>query len=109
MPYFKEEEQDGEQDRRGFRCASWDIVRPSPQKTSSQPEGEGRHAISPEQPVEDRRSAQRDADDPRLPGEAGGDDERKSGDAPTSAGIPSLMSTNAAPSDASARATVSSP
>ena len=66
MADFHERQQHREQDRGGFHRAQRRVVAAPAHADARGPERQRRHAIAPQQPVEDRRGADRVADDARL-------------------------------------------
>ncbi len=66
MAYLHEYQQHREQDRRRLHRAQGRVVTAPPQEVAGCPERQRRHAVTPQQPVEDRRGADRIADDARL-------------------------------------------
>ena len=70
MPNLEHDQHDGEEDRGGIDDPRRHVVGAPPQHVASEPEGNGRHAVAVEQPVEDRPRADPVADDARVPGDA---------------------------------------
>ena len=63
---FQEHQQDREEDGGGFHRSQGGVVAASTQKHACRPERQCRNAVSPQQPVEDRRRADRITGDARL-------------------------------------------
>ena len=82
MANLEEAEQHREQDRGRVNRARGRVVGALAQQMAADPEGQRRHAVAVEQPVEDRRRADVAADDARLPADAREHQRRDSGREP---------------------------
>ena len=82
MADLEEHEERREQEPERVGDAHRRVVAARAHHASGDHEAQRRNAVTEQQPVEDRRRRQRAADDARIPGEAGSDQDAERGDAP---------------------------